>query len=181
MLDKLNKSDLHRYMKNGSKNKKLNFVAFWPHGLARKYTFTTTFTEQSLLVLHYFFFFSRIVWTISYIYISWLHVCMSVCIWTDKLHYISWLHVSLSLCLSVYLASFSWHRVLIWSLKNYWFLDFKRVLLLIKIAEGLETLFSWPCGTPLPIIHIFYHLFILNIFLVQYLITSYKAISTILW
>ena len=33
---------------------------------------------------------------------------------------------------------FSWHTVLIWGLKNYWFLGFNCVLLIIKIA-GLET------------------------------------------
>ena len=32
-LDKLNKSNLLRYITNGGKNKTLNFAAFSPHGL----------------------------------------------------------------------------------------------------------------------------------------------------
>ena len=32
---------------------------------------------------------------------------------------------------------------IIWSPKNFWFLDINSVLLIIKIVEGYETLFSW--------------------------------------
>ena len=100
MLDKLNKSDLHRYMKNGSKNKKLNFVAFWSHGLARKYTFTTTFTEQSLLVLHYFFFFFFFMhssdWQATFTFHDYMSVCLSV---FELISYITF-HEYMSLCLS---------------------------------------------------------------------------------
>ena len=51
MLDKLNKSDLLKHMTNGSKNKKLNFVAFWSYGLGplqwgRRYAIETTFLSS---------------------------------------------------------------------------------------------------------------------------------------
>ena len=55
-------------------------------------------------------------------------------------------------CQCIYLCTpyFSWHKVLIWSLKNYWFLNFNCVLLIMKIGQALEILLSWPWGTPLP-------------------------------
>ena len=39
-------------------------------------------------------------------------------------------------------GSFSWHKVDIRSLLNQWFLNFNYVLLIIKLAEGLEGLMN---------------------------------------
>ena len=46
--------------------------------------------------------------------------------------------------LSMYLVTlyFPWHEVLSWSLKSQWFLNFNYVLLIKKLAEGLEILSS---------------------------------------
>ena len=45
---------------------------------------------------------------------------------------------------------FSRHKMFIWILKNYWFLNFNFVLLIMKIGQALEILLSWLCRTPLP-------------------------------
>ena len=42
-------------------------------------------------------------------------------------------------------------QIIIWSLRNQWFLNFNCFLLLIKLANGLEILLWWPMGIPLPI------------------------------
>ena len=44
----------------------------------------------------------------------------------------------------------SWNKVLIWSLRNYWYLNFNCAPLIMKIGQALEILLSWPRGTPLP-------------------------------
>ena len=43
---------------------------------------------------------------------------------------------------------FSWHKIPIWSHKNLWLLNFNYVLLIRELAEGLETLLSWPWDIP---------------------------------
>ena len=45
---------------------------------------------------------------------------------------------------------FSRHKIIIWSFKNQWFLNFNCVLLIIKLAEGLEFFFWRPWEIPLP-------------------------------
>ena len=52
-------------------------------------------------------------------------------------------------CMNVRMFYVSWHKVLIWSLKNQWLLNFSCVLLIIKLAESLEILLSWPWEIPL--------------------------------
>ena len=41
---------------------------------------------------------------------------------------------------------FSWHKVLIWRLKNYWFLNFNFVLLIMKIGQLLKSCYHDPVG-----------------------------------
>ena len=63
------------------------------------------------------------------------------------------LEISITWCIKIYIYIYiyvSWHKVLVWSLKNQWFLNFNCVLSLIKLAEGLEILLSWPLGIPPP-------------------------------
>ena len=43
---------------------------------------------------------------------------------------------------------FSWHKIPIWSHKNLCFLNFNYVFLIRELAEGLETLLSWPWDIP---------------------------------
>ena len=40
-------------------------------------------------------------------------------------------------CMYVSIPYFSWHKVLIWSIKNRWFLNFNYVFLIIKLAGGV--------------------------------------------
>ena len=56
----------------------------------------------------------------------------------------------------VWMVYFSWHKVLIWILKNQWLLNFNGVLLVIQLVEGLGILLSWPWKTPLPILLTFW-------------------------
>ena len=83
---------------------------------------------------------------------------------------------------------FSWHTVLVWSLKNQWFLGFNCVLLIIKIA-GLENSRSTFLGEKLGIIS-WNRLIIFNgdtkcvllvSFLVQNFITSDNSVSNVNW
>ena len=79
---------------------------------------------------------------------------------------------------------FYWRIVLIWSLKNYWFLGFNCVLLIIKIA-GLETSRPTFLGEKFGIISINHFngdmKSVLISYLVQNLITSDNPISMWLW
>ena len=83
---------------------------------------------------------------------------------------------------------FSWHTVLVWSLKNQWFLGFNCVPLIIKIA-GLENSRSTFFGEKLGIISgnrlIIFNgdtkCVLLVSFLVQNFITSDNPVSNVNW
>ena len=73
-------------------------------------------------------------------YILWLH---------SQIFYYNWNW--LTCCMHVRTPYFPWYKVFIWSLKNYYFLSFKCVLLFIKVTEGLQIFLLWPWRTFLPI------------------------------
>ena len=46
---------------------------------------------------------------------------------------------------------FSWHKLIIWKFENPWFINFNCVLVIIKLAQVLEILYSGLWEIPLPI------------------------------
>ena len=56
----------------------------------------------------------------------------------------------------IWMVYFSWHKALIWILKNQWLLNFNCALIMIKLVEGLGILLSWPWKISLSILLTFW-------------------------
>ena len=65
-----------------------------------------------------------------------------------------WKLVMSMMYMSMY-GYFSWHKIIIWSFKNQWFLNFNCVLLIIKLAEGFEFFLKTLGDTSSQTTHIF--------------------------